>query len=104
MALATGITDAGNLISSSKPERRFSKWTDFTGVVWYVETSEEEVREWVALTQAAAEAAVAAGSGEAYMGVSGTGTTYEHDCFETQRQVGAYTYRCSAQKKSIAVA
>jgi hypothetical protein len=99
MALAGSIVGSGILITKNKTQRNLRD----AGESFYnlVETIENEVREWVALTRAAALAAVAAGSGEASMGLSGTGVKYSNELSETSRPTGAYTYRCSAEKKTI---
>jgi hypothetical protein len=100
MALATSITAAGILTAKGNDVRNLRD----AGETYYnfTETVETETQEWVALTEAAATAAVAAGTGHAYMGVSGTGTTYKDSLAEDDRIVGSYTYTCSAEKKTIA--
>jgi hypothetical protein len=99
MALKTSIVGSGKLVTASKAVRNLRD----AGETFYnlVETVENEVREWVALTQTAAVTAKNAGTGETQMSLTGTGVTYANEASEDNRIVGAYTYRCSAEKKSI---
>ena len=99
MALKTFVAGDSILVSATKATRNLRD----AGETFYniTETIESEDREWVALTKTAAEGAKNSGSGVGSMGVSGTGTTYEHSIAEDNRVVGSYTYRCSANKKSL---
>jgi hypothetical protein len=102
MALATSVTGDGKLVTASKTQRNLRD----AGEDFYnrIETIENEVREWVALTKDAAITAKGAGTGESSMTLSGPGVTYENSATEDNRIVGAYTYRVSAEKKTIAFA
>jgi hypothetical protein len=99
MALATSVTGDGKLLSRSSMTRNLRD----AGESFFnlTETIENETREWVAVTQAAAETARAAGY-KTGMTVTGTGTTYEYSVDEDVRVIGSYVYRCSAEKKTIA--
>jgi len=100
MGLKTFSAGDNKLASYTKTTRNLRD----AGETYYnlEEVVQNEVREWVGLTLAAATGAVSSGSGEGSMTlVSGTGTTYQHDSNEDNRIVGSYTYRCSAEKKTI---
>ena len=99
MALAVNVTGNGILVSRNSMTRNLRD----AGESFFnlTETVENETREWVALTQAAAEAARVAGY-KTGMGVTGTGTTYEYSYSEDVRVIGSYVYRCSAEKKTVA--
>jgi hypothetical protein len=97
MALATSITGDGSLTAYSKTVKRIPL---VEGLILTIEeTTEAETREWVALTEDAAEAAVDEGSGEASMSIAGELTTYENDMREDNRIVHSYTYICRAERK-----
>ena len=101
MALATSVTGTGSLVSYSNTVRNLRD----AGETFYnwEETIINEVREWEALTESAANTAVTAGTGEASMTfATGTGTTYANDSDEDNRVLGSYSYKCSAEKKTIA--
>ena len=102
MALKNFIAGDNILVSKSKTKRNLRD----AGETFFnvEETVESEVREWVALTRAAATGAVTAASGIASMGLTGTGVVYSHEASENNRVVGSYTYTCSAEKKSISFA
>jgi hypothetical protein len=61
MALADSVTGDGILVSYSADINTWQVLA-FTGKWLYTETTSEEVREWVALTEAAAKAAAEAAS------------------------------------------
>jgi hypothetical protein len=86
MALATGLTGDGILIDSTATTRQFNVWVGLIEQLWE-ETTTVETREWVALTQAAAEAAVAAN-----VQPVGDGT-YTWSAAEQQRVVGSYSVK-----------
>lgn len=100
MALYESVTGSGTVVSESETVRNLRE----AGESYYnvEENIKTEVREWVALTYAAASAAKSAGTGEAQMNLNGTsGVVYEHSVDEDNRVIGSYIYRCSAEVKTI---
>jgi len=82
MALATTIVGDGILISLTTSKRQWSIWSG--GVEQgYTETQVEEVREWVALTQAIAQSTATTAT------QPGTGVS-TYVASEDNRTVGAY--------------
>ena len=82
MALATTIVGDGILISLTTSKRQWSIWSG--GVEQgYTETQVEEVREWVALTQAIAQSTATTAA------QPGTGVS-TYVASEDNRTVGAY--------------
>ena len=105
MALKTVITTAtSHLLSASKSEHSLRG----AGATEYdkIETIQAEAREWVALAESTAATAVTNKTGEAQMTMydaDDDDITYENSMQESNRGIGAYTYQCSAQKKSVAI-
>jgi len=85
MALAESIVGDGILVSYSADINRYAVSTGFTEY-WAIETTVEEVREWVALTEAAAQAAAEAAS---QSGLD-PGQTASYVASEDNRVIGSY--------------
>ena len=83
MALATEVTGGGKLVSRQVSTRRYWVAPPIGSAVEYQEVSESETREWVALTQAAAE-------GVADTNAQPATGTYTYDVQEDKRVIGSY--------------
>jgi hypothetical protein len=82
MALATTVTGDGILVSSETNKQKLVLFTD-TGTFLFLKTITESVREWVALTQSAAQTAAET----ATQPENGVAT---YDALEDNRIVGSY--------------
>jgi hypothetical protein len=89
MGLATGLVGDGILIDKVAARREFSIWILFTQETW-VETTTTETRQWVALTQDAAEAAVVASE------------DFTYSAEESVREVGSYSVKKITVTKTYA--
>jgi len=89
MALADSLVGDGILIDKVAARREFDIWILFTQETW-VETTTTETRQWVALTQGAAEAAVAASE------------DFTFSAEESVREVGSYSVKRIAVTKTYA--
>jgi hypothetical protein len=98
MALATGLVGSGIVTARDKTTRKIAN--DF--FIFEYEIIDSEVREWPALTQAAAATAVTTGAGHTHMSVTAgflETIQYSDESYEVNRPVKSYTYRCRAEKK-----
>jgi hypothetical protein len=99
--LATSIVGSAGIVTArDRTVRKIASDVFF----FEYEIIDFEVREWVALTQAAATTAVTSGAGHEHMSISaGTFETIEYsdESYEVARSVKSYTYRCRAEKKTI---
>lgn len=96
MALAVTVEGSGKLVSRNVEKRRFTVNWGVGLSVTYEESNIEETREWVALTQDAAEA-------EANTAVQPTDSsaTYTYRVDEINRVIGSYKLTRNYHKESV---
>ena len=84
MALATTIVGDGILVAYNTSKRRWQVYQHAGTYLWFTETTAEEVREWVALTEAIAKSTAETATQPELPSVA----TYAAS--EDQRTIGAY--------------
>jgi len=97
MALADSVTGDGILTASSKSSNVYGVSNGAFPVTYFKETNTTEVREWVALTEDAAETVKNAN-------VQPPTGTYTYDVAEDNRVVDSYTLTRSYELKTLAPA
>ena len=97
MALATTIVGDGILVAYNTSKRRWQVYQHAGTYLWFTETTTEEVREWVALTKAIAEATAKTATQPALPSVA----TYAAS--EDQRTIGSYKLTVTTTTISVAL-
>lgn len=103
MALRSFAAGDNILVSYNKVTRNLWSAENFQ-LYRVIETIETEVREWVALTAAAAGGAVTAESGTAsmvYVTSAVPGAAFQHEAIEDKRPVKSWRYRCTGENKTV---